>query len=538
MSFAEPTMARATAMMSSLTAASRATGFLRVAAMAYAIGGVESKVADTYTLANSTPNIIYQLVVGEVLATLLVPVFVESFRKRGGAASWRLAGTIMNLALIGASVATALTVILAPQIMSLYALNLDGPDAALQRETGAFFLRILMPQMIFYAVGMVFTGLLNAHRRFGPPMFAPLLNNVIVIATFVTFRAVHGPGIPTLQTMTDGEKLLLAGGTTLGVVAMTLCLWPFVHRIPGKLSMRALEWRDPEIRAVAKLSTWSLAYVAANQVGLWAINVLANGSDGGVAAYQTSWILYQLPYALFAASVFTFLAPRMAGHVVDGDLANVRRDVSLGTRLSALVVLPAVAGFVALGRPLIELLLERGVFSARSTELFADTFVLMALGLGAFTFFQLSMRAFYAMKDTRTPFVVNVIVETALIGSAIPLYASIGVAGLGLAHSISYAVGAIAGMWWLRSRLGGLDGARLASSLSRIALASALAGGAAFGVRAALEDASAWLTVTLGGVALVAVFLASAVALRVSELTEVLELMRARLTRRSTPEQR
>lgn len=526
-------MARATALMSGMTAVSRVTGFLRVAAMAYAIGGAESKVADTYTLANSTPNIVYQLVVGEVLATLLVPVFVESFRKRSAADSWRLAGTIMNLALIVSTVAVGITILFAPQIMTLYTFNTDPATAAAQRETGAFFLRIFMPQMIFYATGMVLTGLLNAHRKFGAPMFAPLLNNVIVIATFVTFRAVHGPGIPTLESMTFNEKFLLAGGTTLGVVAMTMCLWPWVLRLPGKLSMRALDWRDPEIRKVAALSTWSLAYVGVNQVGLWAVSVLANGTPGGVAAYQSSWILYQLPYALFAQSVFTFLSPRMAEHIVDGNLSSLRRDVSLGLRLSALVVLPAAAGFVALGRPIIELLLERGVFSSESTTLFGDTFVMMSTGLGAFAAFQLLMRAFYAMKDTRTPFFVNVVVEIALIGSAVWLYNSIGVPGLGLAHAISYGVGALLCGWWLRKRIGGIDGARVASSLSRITLASAGAGLMAWWVRTLLEDFPALLLVASAMMAGVLTFLVAAKALKIQELTEALDVARGRFGTKS-----
>lgn len=526
-------MARATAVMSSLTAMSRITGFLRVAAMAYAIGGTESKVADTYTLANSTPNIIYQLVVGEVLATLLVPVFVSSFKTRSSEDSWRLAGTILNLALIASGIAVALTVLFAPQIMSLYTLNLSGETAQIQREVGSFFLRIFMPQMVFYAAGMVLTGLLHAHRRFGAPMFAPLLNNVIVIATFLIFRAVHGPATPMLTGLTTGEKVLLAGGTSLGVVAMTMCLWPFVLRIPGRRSMRALDWRDPEIRAVAALSTWSLLYVGVNQVGLWAVSVLANGTDGGVAAYQTAWILYQLPYALFAASIYTFLSPQMAEHIVEGNIAGVRHDVSRGLRISAIVVLPAAAGSIALGRPIIELLLQRGVFSARSTELFAETFVLMSAGLGAYAAFQLLMRAFYAMKDTRTPFLINVAVEAVLIASAIPLYRSMGVPGLGLAHALSYTAGALLGGIWLRARLGGIDGATLAKSLGSTIIASAAAGAAAFQMRSILEPAPAIIVVAAGLAVGISVFIGAAWALRVDAFAEGVAMIRGRLGKKS-----
>lgn len=487
---AQPSLARSTAVMSVGTALSRVTGFARIGVIAWAIGGTESKLPDTYNLANSMPNIIYQLVLGEILATIFVPVFVEYIATRDRAESWRLASTILNLAIIFAVGASVLTVLAAPWLIQIYTFRIDDPALRMQQqEVGAFFLRLFMPQMIFYAAGAVLTGLLNAHRRFAAPMFAPVLNNVIVAVTFVAFRALHGGGVPSLDALTLGDKLLLGGGTTAGVLAMTLVLWPYVRRLPGRYQMRALDWRHPAIRHVGNLAKFSLGYVVVNQVGLWVVFMLANGVQGGVSAYQAAWILYQLPYGIFAVSVMTALVPRLAEHHVRGDGASFRADLSLGLRTTAFIVLPAAAGFIALSQPIIRLLLEHGVFGAGSTALFADTLVLMAVGLGAYAAFQQIMRAFYARQDTKTPWLVNIVAVAVTIATAIPAFALLGVPGLALAHALTYLSGTILGGAILRRRIGGIDGARLASSHGRIALASAATGVVSWLVAEAVGDA-------------------------------------------------
>ncbi|MGH6958874.1 MAG: murein biosynthesis integral membrane protein MurJ [Dongiaceae bacterium] len=379
----------------------------------------------------------------------------------------------MNLAFVTAAAFAALTILLAPWLIKIYTFRIADPALRAQQEaTGAFFMRIFMPQMIFYATGAVLSGLLNAHRRFAPPMFAPILNNLIVVATFVTFRVMHGGGTPQLSTLTGAEKWVLAGGTTLGVAAFTMLLWPYVRRLPGRYQPRSFDWRNPAIRHVGTLAKYSLGYVIVNQIGLWVVYALANGVAGGISAYQASFILYQLPYGIFAVSVMTALVPSLAEHHVSGDVGRFRAGVSLGLRTTAFVVIPAAAAFVALGRPIIRLLLEHGVFGRGSTDLYADTFVMMAIGLGAYAGFQQIMRAFYARQDTRTPWVVNIAAVALNTAVNLPLYAWMGVPGLALGHTISYLFAAAYGGALLRRRLGGLDGRRLASSHARIALAS------------------------------------------------------------------
>jgi putative peptidoglycan lipid II flippase len=475
-----PSLARATVAMSIGTALSRLTGFGRIAVMAWAMGVTESKLPDTYNLANSMPNIVYQLVLGEILATIFVPVFVEHIKTRAREDSWKLASSILNIAFVVAAVFSAITVLLAPQLIKIYAFHAPAAQRAQQEAVGAFFLRLFMPQMVFYAVGAVMTGLLNAYRRFAIPMFAPVLNNLIVIATFVVFRYQHRAGAPALDHLTAGDKWLLAGGTTLGVIAMTLVLIPFIAKLPGRYQWRAFQWRHPAIRHVGNLAKYSFGYVIVNQVGLWVMFALANGKQGGVTAFNNAWILFQLPYGIFAVSVMTFIVREISEHYVTRDLTSVRRDVSLGLRTTAFIVLPASAGFIALSVPLNRLLLQHGATTKTSTHLAADTFVLMALGLGAYAAFQQIMRAFYAMQDTKTPWIVNVVTNGVNVGTAIPLYIVMGVPGLALSISLSYIGGALYGAIVLRRHIGGLDGARLLSSHVRIGAASLATGAAAW----------------------------------------------------------
>jgi putative peptidoglycan lipid II flippase len=538
----EPALARATVVMSIGTALSRLSGFVRIAVMAWAVGGTESKLPDTYNLANSMPNIVYQLVIGEVLATVFVPIFVEYIKTRSREEANRLAQTILGVSFIAAGAFAAVTVALAPWLIKIYTFGIEDPTTrALQEQVGTFFLRIFMPQMIFYALGAVLTGLLNAHRRFAAPMFAPVLNNLIVIATFVLFRIKHGSGVPDLTSLTAGDKWLLAGGTTAGVIAMTLVLWPSVIRMRRGYRLGMPNWRHPALARVRTLARYSFGYVAINQFGLWVVYALANGAAtaGGITAYNSSWILYQLPYGIFAVSVMTYQVPRLAEHHVAGDIAAVRDDLSLGLRATAFIVLPAAAGFVALGQPIIRLLLEHGVFTAASTELFADTFVLMSVGLGAYAAFQQLMRAFYAMQDTRTPWRVNIVAIIAQIVTAVPLFKLMGVPGLGLAHAISYLAGMITGGAILCRRLGGLGGTRLVRSHVRIAVASLATGAVAWGVARAVGGAVD-LTSFSGqlaqvGSAVVAglvLYVAMARMLRVEELGPIVAALRRTFGRR------
>src|SRR5581483_2139202 len=186
----ERAFVRRTAAMSVGTALSRLTGFLRVSATAFALGVAQTRLATSYTIANNTPNIVYELVLGGVLTSVFVPVFVQWLEERGREDAWDVARSVLTIAVVALSAITVVTVLAAPWIVRLYMVGAAGPGVGAARAFATFCLRLFMPQIVFYGIGAVATGLLNAHRRFAAPMFAPILNNLIVIGTMLAFVAI------------------------------------------------------------------------------------------------------------------------------------------------------------------------------------------------------------------------------------------------------------------------------------------------------------------------------------------------------------
>ncbi|HTF58872.1 MAG TPA: lipid II flippase MurJ, partial [Actinomycetes bacterium] len=213
----EPSLARSTALMATGTLLSRITGLLRVTVLVATLGVGESRLADVYNVANTTPNIIYELVLGGILSSIFVPVFVEVRNTRGQRQAWHVARATMTIAIAGLGLLAGITMLAAPWIIRLYVHSGSPAERAEAIELGGQLLVMFMPQIVFYGVGAVMTGLLNAHRRFGVPVFAPILNNLVVIAVGLTFHALVGQQVPQVGEVTTGQKLLLGLGTTAGV---------------------------------------------------------------------------------------------------------------------------------------------------------------------------------------------------------------------------------------------------------------------------------------------------------------------------------
>ena len=183
----EPSLVRSTALMATGTLLSRITGLLRVTVLVATLGVGESRLADVYNVANTTPNILYELVLGGILSSIFVPVFVEVRNLRGQRQAWHVARATMTIAIVGLGLLAGIAILAAPWIIRLYVHSGTPTERAEAVELGGQLLAMFMPQIVFYGVGAVMTGLLNAHRRFGVPMFAPILNNLVVIAVGLTF---------------------------------------------------------------------------------------------------------------------------------------------------------------------------------------------------------------------------------------------------------------------------------------------------------------------------------------------------------------
>ncbi|MGH2673912.1 MAG: murein biosynthesis integral membrane protein MurJ [Actinomycetota bacterium] len=527
-------LVRSTAVMAAGTALSRVTGFIRVAAMAFALGVAESRLADAYNVANNIPNIVYELILGGVLTSIFVPVFVQQLTTRSRQDAWRSAQAVMTVALVVLGVVMVIGILAAPWIVRLYTLRVPTGQRAAVQDLATLFLRFFMPQIALYGIGAVATGLLNAHRRFALPMFAPILNNLIVIASFVTFALLPGPETPTPTSITTAQTLVLAIGATAGVAAMTFALWPTLRRIGFRWRWH-LDRRDPAVRSLVRLSGWAVLYVVINQIGLLVVIVLAGDVRGGYTAYQASFIFFQLPHAIFAVSIMTALLPALSEDWVRGDRSDFRRDLARGIRASAFVVLPAAAGYLVLAEPVVRLLLEHGVAGAQSTDLVAGVLRFFALGLFPFSAFLLFLRAFYAMQDTRTPALVNVFAVGLNIGANLVLFPMLGVRGLALGHSLAYGFAAVAAAVLLRRRLDGLEGRALAAGLLQVLAAAALTGAAAWGAARLMSEAFGADTlgeqiaqVGVGVAAGLIIFLGAALLFRMEEFELVRRALRAR----------
>jgi putative peptidoglycan lipid II flippase len=534
---AEPSLARSTALMATGTLLSRITGLLRVTVLVGTLGVGESRLADVYNVANTTPNIVYELVLGGILSSIFVPVFVEVRSTRGQRQAWHVARATMTIALAGLGLLAAVTMVAAPWIIRLYVHSGSPAERAQAVQVGGQLLAMFMPQIVFYGVGSVMTGLLNAHRRFGVPMFAPILNNLVVIAVGLGFHVLVGGQVPQVGEVTTGQKLLLGLGTTAGVAAMTLVQWPFLRRIGFRFHF-VWNWRDQAIRKMATLSAYTVGYVVTNQLGYLLVPILAYGVQGGYTAYTTAFIFFQLPHGVFAVSVMTALLPPLSEQAVAADWDAFRATLSRGIRLTAAVLLPAALGYLALAGPIVRLLLEHGVVTEASTALLVPVLRVFVLGLVPFSTFQLVLRAFYALQDTRSTFRVNLVsvgvnvVVDLLLFNLLPQRWKIP--GLAFGHVSSYTVGSALLLYLLSRRIGGLGGRRILAAVGRMLVAGLVMFGAALLVgRAVAAVAGPGLvrdlaTVIAGVVVGVGTYLAAARLLRVEELALLLDVVRRR----------
>jgi putative peptidoglycan lipid II flippase len=299
------------------------------------------------------------------------------------------------------------------------------------------------------------------------------LNNVVVIAVFVWFHHLYGQ--VTLSTVTTPQLWLMGLGTTAGVAIAGVTLIPYMRGL-GRYRLN-FSISHPSVKKLARLSVFVMGYVVVNQIGYLIVQYLANGQRGGYSAFVNAFTFFMLPHGLFAVSVITALLPGMSEHAVHEQWDQFRERLSVGIRATLLLILPASVGYLVLGDPIVRTLLQHGVMTSRSTELVATVLRYFVLGLVPFSVFQLLSRAFYAMQDTKTPFVINCYAVGANVVIDFPLFFAMGVKGLALGQTLSYLLGVVLQLLSLRRRIARIDGRRLLSSGLRITAASAVMGG-------------------------------------------------------------
>ena len=397
---------RSSGVMALGTLASRGTGFLRTMMVVYALG--VGSVSIAYNNANTLPNTVYDLMLGGILTSIVVPLLVNAAKRdadHGRAYDQRM----FTLATIALFALTVIATLAASLLVSLYAHSLTGPE----RDLTVIFAYFFIPQIFFYGMSSLAGAVLNARGHFAAPMWTPVINNIVVIAVLALFMITGGIGT-SASSISAAQVQLLGFGTTLGIIAQTVALIPALRRVRFRWRPR-FDFRRAEVAEIRRMAGPLFGYIATTQVAFLVVQNVANAASNhvkydGFPAYSYAWQLFQMPYAIVGISVITALLPRMSAHASEKNYSLVKSDFSSGVRLSSVIVVPAALILAVLGAPFAEALFGYGSTSVTDASYIGAVFAIFSLGLVPYMIFQLMLRVFYAMHDSRTPMYIGVAV--------------------------------------------------------------------------------------------------------------------------------
>jgi putative peptidoglycan lipid II flippase len=547
---AGPSLVRSSSVMALGTLASRVTGLLRSIVLLFALGTVF--LANAYNYANTLPNTVYNLAIGGILTSVIVPLLVSA-AKRDSDRGERYSQRMFTLVTLFLGIITLAATLAAGPIATLYgcanrACSPGSAQSADYRHLLIIFAYFFIPQIFFYGVSSLAGAILNARGHFAAPMWTPVVNNIVVIAVIIAFMVLAGVH-QTVSTITPLEVRLLGIGTTLGIIAQTAALIPALRRVGFRWRPR-FDFKRADMAEIGRMSGWMFGYVVTTQVAFLVTAkvaakvsnpALTGGVGKGFTAYSNAWLLFQLPYAIVGISVITALLPRMSAHASERRYDLVQSDFSTGVRLGSVIVAPAALVLAVIGPSLAEILLGWGNTTIADARYLGLVFSIFSLGLVPYMLFQLLLRVFYSLHDSRTPALVGVatmvtnVVANLIALAVMPpgdLVAALGV-GFGLANT----VGAVLAWIVLSRRLGGLAGRQVGASLAKMHAAAVPAALFALAVVVVVTlvlstgKIAALLIVVVGGAGALVCYLAASRALRVTEVTDLTAMVRSRLHR-------
>lgn len=467
---------RASGIMALGTILSRITGFIRGLLIVAVLG--TALLADTYNVANTMPNILYNLLVGGALTAIFVPQLVRSFKDEDGGQAFasRLVTTIsiILLALV------AIGVIFAPFLVRLYAPEFFASGFEHERDIAIAFTRYCLPQIFFLGLFTMLGQVANSRGSFGPLMWAPIANNIVGIAIFSAVLY-YSPAL-TVATITEVQIQILGWGTTFAIVVQALILIPVVYR--SGIRIRPM-WGLQGLGKSFTLAGWTLLYVFISQVGyLVTVNVATSAAvrsakDGittgvGVTPFSNAYLIMLLPYSIVTISIVTAMLPHLSRLAIDKKVDEVREQLVRAIRMVGVITVPSAVALLLFG-PLITEVLFFGIGSEDSRYI---GYVLSALsfGLVAFSINLILIRGFNAFEDTRTQ-VGSILVINVISVALSYLFLSIlqnrwVTVGLGAAFSISYLVGLFVTLTLLKRHIGKLALGDFAPQHIRLFIAS------------------------------------------------------------------
>lgn len=535
-----PGLLGASAVMAAGTVVSRGTGVVRAAVVVAALG--LGLTAESFNIPNTIPNMLYILVAGGVLNSALVPQLVRAMRDDadGGQAYAQRLFSVVTVVLLVTSVAA---VVAAPLIVRLFVSGdyLHDPQLRPYLDSMVAFARFCLPQIFFYGLYVVAGQMLNARGRFGPYMWSPVLNNLVVIAVFGSFLVVVGPTAD--RPLTSTAVAWLGLGSTAGIAVQALVLLPVLRRSGLRLRLRR-DVRGVGLGKAGRLAAWTVAYVLLNQLAYLAVVRAASSgaaASAGLTVYTNAHLLIMVPHAVITVSLATAMLPALSHTAARGDLTAVRDELVGALRTSLALMVPITCLLVALSVPVVEVIFGFGGAAGDSRQV-ALVAIAFLPGLVAFTAHYLALRGFYAVEDTRTPFVIQLAVAAVIVANALLVVRVVDVrataAGLALGWSAAYAVGAVVSLAVLGRRIGRIDQRALLRHVVILTLATLPATGLAAGAVLATRQlvpasAPAQLTALLATVAAgtlgVLAFLLTTRLVRVREVDAAVRLVSARL---------
>ena len=545
---------RSSAIMAAGTLVSRFLGFGKTWMLGAALG-LGSTVNDTFINANNLPNLIFLLVAGGVFNAVLVPQIIKASKApdRGADYISRLL-TLAVLLLLGL---TALVTLAAPWVIELTTQGYSPQQTAL----AVAFAFWCLPQIFFYGLYALLTQVLNANGAFGPAMWAPIMNNLVAIGGLGMFIWIYGENRinpHTLETWGPSQTLLVAGFSTIGVVAQTAILLIPVIRL--KLGLRPrFGWRGVGLGQAAKLSMWTLLTAAVGQLAFLYVMRIATipGAERlrlkeagdpaaemlpGNAVLEVASQLYLLPHSIIALSLATVLFNRMTRASQDGNRAELRDALSHGLRTMAVATVFGALALFALAGPL-------GMFFSGGPRqdgvMLAQTLTILALSTPFMSANFMMSRVFYANEDARTPFHVQLLLAVVYVAGAFGIqFLPVGqiIYAIALLYMVGNILSVIISAYFLRRLLGHLDGPRIANAYIRMgyaALGSAIAGAGALWLMGSYSaDGFAWsgrpaalVTVIVVGPIMLVAYLFLLKIFHVAELRDLMGPLLGRLGR-------
>ena len=425
---------------------SRITGFIRTWAMGFAMG--TTLLSSSYQVACNLPNQLYELVMGGMLVTAFLPVYVSLRKRQGAERANAYASTLLGIVVVILGIVALLGTLFAPQVV--YTQMFLNPSG--DRELVTYFFRFFAIQLMFYGVSAIVGGLLNASRDYFWSSAAPIANNLVVIAVMFVYVFL-APANPDLG------KLVIAIGTPLGVFTQMAIQIPALMRSGVSLRLR-IDLRDPALRETLSLGIPTIVVTLASFATVSVQNAAAMAvSDAGssVLFYARQW--FTLPYAFLSVPLTTTLFTELSDMAADHDRDGLRRAIVGGTRQNLFFMIPFALYLAVFSVPLVSLFCA-GSFTQDSVDMVAGYLAVMAISLPFYALFMFMQKVFSSLRRMRAYAVLNLVISVVQIvltllwclGAA--GWSGWGINGVALAQTAFFVLGDIWCYVYLRREFG------------------------------------------------------------------------------------